>query len=463
MNASHHSHHPMAGAEDSGHNSRHNSGHNSERGVVVLAVAMFMVIFVATAALVVDIGYAKQVRRHAQNTADAAALAAAQELDGTSAALTQAVTTAKAWAHKNDPELTAGSWVGCKDSDALSVTPDLSNECISFSSDRLTVRVALPPRRQPVAFGAVVGSEGIVISASAHATKQMSNPSNAVAGPCGLCSIGSHLQIGGDATIEVTNGEIQANSLTANSNDSHRGISPAPLRWYYNNWSNWGRNAQPAPATFDSFYSPLSAPVPNPFADKDVSYAGLVIDRSNISHNNGVTNNLIQPNRIYTQGININGGTVNLAPGHYYIRGQLRVQNNATLNGHGVTLVFVCESKCGNGIGHFEFGQNSTVNITAPTSGPYTGMAIMFDPDGQNGTASQMRGKVTLEGAVYNKNAGIHISDSNSVIRSWTMVSGGILDINGSPKVYIDNQAYYDSGGSSGGGSGVPGGVGLTG
>src|SRR5262245_38832257 len=100
-----------------------------------------MVAVLAIVAIVIDIGYAKQYRRLSQNSADAAALAAAQDLDGTAAKTTTAVATAKTWAQKNDPNITAATWTGCADPSALPYTPDPNNTCISFAANYLTVRV----------------------------------------------------------------------------------------------------------------------------------------------------------------------------------------------------------------------------------------------------------------------------------------------------------------------------------
>ena len=74
----------------------------------VLVVAMC-----ALAALGVDIANVWQVRRHAQNAADAAALAAAQDLPN----LNNAIATAKTYSQRNFNVATS-HWVGCRDSGA---------------------------------------------------------------------------------------------------------------------------------------------------------------------------------------------------------------------------------------------------------------------------------------------------------------------------------------------------------
>jgi hypothetical protein len=439
-----------------------------EKGAVLVVAAFAMVALLAMVAIVVDIGYAKQYRRLSQNTADAAALAAAQDLNGTVAKTTVATATAKAWATKNDNNVTASSWDGCADASALPYRPDPNNTCISFSANYLTVRVQLPSITQPVFFGGAVGSKGLQVSASATATKTPGSAATSTpAGPCGLCIIsGRTLQIAGSTAISVTGGEIQADRLTANANDNNTAITPVPLKWYLGNSSNWGRNVQPAPATFNSRYSQLSAAVPNPFAGKTVDYTGLVTDGSNINYNGGT--NPLAPNRIYTQNVNLNGGTLTLAPGNYYFANTLTLQGGAKLIGNGVTLVFSCRASCasvGGEPGKFNFGQGTTVEITAPTTGPYAGLAIMFDPDGSQGTPNQLSGNVTLNGAVYAKQAGFNMGSSSGLIKAWTIVSGGNFDANNGT-LQINNTAYYDAvGGGTGTGTGSTSGgsVSLTG
>jgi len=434
-----------------------------ERGAVLVVAAISMVAVLAIVAIVIDIGYAKQYRRLSQNSADAAALAAAQDLDGTAAKTTTAVATAKTWTTKNDPKITAASWTGCTDPNALPYRPDPNNSCISFASNYLTVRVMVPTVTQPVFFGGVVGSKGLPVNASATATKTPGT-ATVTAGPCGLCVIeGRTLQIAGNTSVTVTGGEIQADRLTANANDSNNSITPVPLKWYQANNSNWGRNVQPSPATFNSRYAQLSAAVPNPFAAKTVDYTGLVTDGSNINFNGGT--NPLQPNRIYTQNVNINGGTLTLSPGTYYFANTLTVQGSAKLIGTGVTLVFSCRASCatvGGEPGKFNFSAGTTVEITAPTSGAYAGLAIMFDPNGSQGTPNQLSGNITLNGAVYAKKAGFNMGSSNAVVKAWTIVSGGNFDANGG-SLRIDNTAYATATGGGGGTGSTGGSVSLTG
>ncbi|OWY62156.1 hypothetical protein B7486_59950, partial [cyanobacterium TDX16] len=372
-----------------------------------------------------DIAYAKQERRETQNAADAGALAAAQELDGRSGQISRAVERAMAYAAENLAGLTTADWSGCTDPAALAYVPpnQPSAGCISFDSlatpTRIRVRV---PETSPAFFGSIMGYDSYEVSSDATAQRtQTTTTAGSPAGPCGLCIInpgrlqanvnGTNGTTGDTNRIQVTGGEVYAHCLTVNSSDSvpASSYSPLPLRYVGGcNNSNWGRNVQPAPATFEGRYAQVAS-VPNPFQDVTVSYATSIPadTQSNLSWCNGWSQGkALQPNVMYTQSVNIGcGGTLTLAPGTYYFRGNLQVSGSTTLNGNGVTLVFGCASgtvarMCSNEEGgKFSFDSNARVNITAPTSAtaatPYPRFAILFDPGNRSGTPNQLAGSTS--------------------------------------------------------------------
>jgi hypothetical protein len=141
-------------------------------GVILVMAALTLVGLLGFAALVVDLGNVYQVRRQAQNTADAAALAGAQDLpQGASV-----VATVKDYAQQNlgiAPE----SWVGCMDESPLAVLPDAanSNQCISIDNGYKRVRVQLPTRAVPTYFGSLFGHASINTSAAATAEAVLVN------------------------------------------------------------------------------------------------------------------------------------------------------------------------------------------------------------------------------------------------------------------------------------------------
>ncbi len=137
-----------------------------ERGAILVLFMLILTVMLGFAAMIMDLANARQQKRQAQHSADAAALAGAQDLPD----LVKVVTRVKEYAATNfDVEL--DEWVGCSDALALPVHPDLtnSNTCISVDSAHSTVRVLLPEHDVPSLFGQVLGVDNIDVTAAATA------------------------------------------------------------------------------------------------------------------------------------------------------------------------------------------------------------------------------------------------------------------------------------------------------
>lgn len=137
-----------------------------EDGVVMVAFAILLVVILGVAALVVDIGFVSEKTRQIQNSADAAALAAAQSLP----TRTAAVVTAQNYASANLPD---GSfpWATCTDANRPTGWNFVATSpCISFDSSFTRVKVRVPWQSYPTMFGRVlkVGSLGTTRTATAR-------------------------------------------------------------------------------------------------------------------------------------------------------------------------------------------------------------------------------------------------------------------------------------------------------
>ena len=143
----------------------HNHGER-ERGAVLVLTLVMMSAMLAFSALVIDVSNAMQIRRQAQNSADAAALAGAQDLPNAAAV----VATVKQYAYEN-MNIASSTWVGCSDPLALSRRPDVanSNTCISIDNAYQRVRVQLPRRTVATFFGRFIGASDISVTAHAVA------------------------------------------------------------------------------------------------------------------------------------------------------------------------------------------------------------------------------------------------------------------------------------------------------
>ena len=125
--------------------------------------ALLMTVLLGFAALTVDVGYAYQEHRQVQNSADAAALGAAQDLPD----LTSTVTDAESLSQTNLPHGTF-AWSSCTDSASLAVR-SVQTACISYDSSFTRVRVRLPQQSIPTFFGRVLGVSTISTWAAATA------------------------------------------------------------------------------------------------------------------------------------------------------------------------------------------------------------------------------------------------------------------------------------------------------
>jgi hypothetical protein len=128
-----------------------------------------------------------------------------------------------------------------------------------------------------------------------------------------------------------------------------------------------------------------------------------------------------------------NNATVNLAAGTYYVDKQLSLGNGSTINGAGATLVV-------NGNYAIDLGNNTSVNVAAPTSGPYTGLAF-FGLRTATPTVTQVFSNNTsmnIKGAVYFPNQIVEF-DNNGATTSGgcTQVIGRMIDIRNN--VELDN------------------------
>ena len=142
----------------------------TDRGAIVVLSALVLMGLLAVAALTLDVANARQQRRQAQASADAAALAGAQDLPDP----TKVVQTVKEYARENF-DIPLSAWTGCSDPDRLAELPDLavSNSCISIDEAFNRVRVRIPDLDVETMFAGVLGVDEIPVSASAVAESRL--------------------------------------------------------------------------------------------------------------------------------------------------------------------------------------------------------------------------------------------------------------------------------------------------
>jgi Flp pilus assembly protein TadG len=121
---------------------------------------------------------------------------------------------------------------------------------------------------------------------------------------------------------------------------------------------------------------------------------------------------------IYNGGVTFGGGmNITMNPGIYYIQnGGFTVANGVTLTGTGVTIYITP------GSGAFSFQGGGVINLSAPTSGTYSGIVMYQDRSNTtpisiaNGTTTTITGTFYAAGAVISFAGGAQMSQFGSQI-----------------------------------------------
>src|SRR5690606_1540313 len=132
---------------------------------------------------------------------------------------------------------------------------------------------------------------------------------------------------------------------------------------------SYERETSTDPFAGTPYWGSSGAPDPGFFADQSVSQG-----RNGVGRPGGST---LQPGK-YGKIVEIDGN-VTLAPGVYYCSAGFRATKGSKITGEGVTI-YVDQTKL------LDITQDVSWNLTAPTTGPTAGIAIMGNPAITGGT-----------------------------------------------------------------------------
>lgn len=228
---------------------------------------------------------------------------------------------------------------------------------------------------------------------------------------CGLyvnsdnaCALSSN----GGGTVSATEYDVVGNVCT------HAPLSPSPNTGVY-----------PASDPLAGWAAPASAPY-----------------TCNQTYPNGSGNGstiTVYPG-VYCGGIQVKNNTVNFAPGVYIlVGGGLTTQDsNSHINGDGVMFYNTFGSTIGSGNKTYAYSPiniaaNSTVSLTAPTTGAYTGMLFFDDRSAPSGYPDSYGGGSTAvyQGIIYARNNGIYMYGNSSVNTQYTIVVADWINLVG--------------------------------
>lgn len=396
------------------------------RGTIAVMVAVSLVAILGVVALSLDGGSMFEEKRHAQATADAAALAAAADLyeyywtnsgtDPNGTAKASAFLTAANNGFNNDgttntvtvniPPL-SGDYQG--KAGYVEVIVDY-NFTRSFSSIFSTTPVSI--RARSVALGSPIAADvGILVL----------DPTSR-----------SAFNAQGSGTTTVKGTPVVVNSSDPEGSIVGGGGSvAADSFWLKGGYSTSGGGTFIGPIYLNrpGLADPLAdIPPPNPTTMSQQSTRSIQYTSGDI---------YLQPG-VYTGGINVSGtGNLYLAPGIYYMQGGgFEFSGQGSLVGQNVMIY----SDPGNGNADkiSVTGQGSMI-ITAPAAGPYQGITFWQRRDSTNtGNISGTGGTTSITGTFYFPGALLQVSGNGGVANLGSQYISYQLNLGGNGGINID-------------------------
>jgi Flp pilus assembly protein TadG len=382
-----------------------------ESGQTLIFVALSMTCILGFVGLATDVGTMFYAKRNLQTAADAAAIAGAAELPyGT----TDMTTSARGASAQN-------GFTNGVNGVTVSVNPSPQSGAYQGLSGYVEAIVSQP---QPTFFMHLFQRNSMTVAARAVATNGASNGCIYTLGTSGtdilmngnvnltatFCSIiddststGSALLANGNVTLNAQSIGIVGGVLT----NGHNNITPAPVT---------GIVPVADPLAFET-------PPSNPGG----CVSGVVL-QNGISNSYGNGSSFTLPAGCYN-GLTINGSpTVTLGAGVFYMNGPMVVNGSPTVNGTNVTIYLP------NSSASFTDNGATTLNLSAPNSGAYSGILFYQNPADTSTLTINGSSSSTLKGIFYVPNANLTVNGSGStnfytsfVVSSLTFNGNGTL------------------------------------
>lgn len=364
-----------------------------ERGSILILTAFSMMVLLGIAALSVDVSYMYDMRNQLHAAADAAAKTGAFEVyrnSGVTLTALEAFANQQVIAHGLTPSACGSTGVG-----DISVCVNHPPASGPFAGDNNYVE-AIVSRKTSTFFGTVLGFADATPSARAVAGSSRAfncvyilgpgTPTLTVGNGTSLTLDGCGLEVGGSLDLK-SGASITADAVSVSAADCFGVANCTP-------------DAPPPTDPLASLAAPSPAPAHTCTTPAAVN-ANLAIDVSMVDS--------------YYCGMKIDNAVVTFSPGVYFIAGPITNRNggsNVTLNGSGV-MFYVAPG------GSIDVGTSNHVamQLSAPTSGPYTG--ILFYQDRSNSSAaifSKNNGdSLTLSGALYFPAAALELKNNDGI------------------------------------------------
>lgn len=364
-----------------------------QRGVSAIVFAIVLPVLIGFVGIGVEMGQWFHRKRSMQAAADAGAMAGAL-------VLYQGVTWADAQTAASDLAVRNGAV-------AANVTPNNPPTSGSYTADANAVEVFVT-ESQTRLFSAIFLTSDVTVNARAVATV------GTRAFGCVVALSGSAspaVSMAGNAAMNLNNCGLSVNSTSSTAFQMTNNTDLSASFGNITGGTSFANN-------YDLHSTPVSTgteAVADPFADlTNPTPSGACTQTNYTSSGNGT----IGPGR-YCGWLSIGvNDDITMSAGTYYIDGgTFTMAAGSTLTATaGVTIVL---TGSGSNWAELSLTSNTTINITAPTSGTYAGIAIMQDPDAPVTAANNIVANITatVTGALYFPTAPLNLS-SNTVIQS---------------------------------------------
>jgi Flp pilus assembly protein TadG len=374
----------------------------SRRGGVAVIFGIAVPVLAVIACGAVDLASVSSDKRKMQDVADAAALDGATQL---SVANTEgAATRAQQFAMSQLTDVVT----------RVAVTPN-----VTTAGDASSITVALHGHRSSF-FGNLlpVGGWNINVQATAQPLGRMPL--------CVLTTASAGASAGGAMTMQDQSQTTATGCLVHSNSDL---AVPAPANLVSGTAEAVGSASgqiSPAPQTG-------APPIPDPFANLNLNIPATC-DPLDLLYDLGI--NILTPG-VHCGNVTIRqNATAILLPGnHYFMKGVLSLQQNATLQGTDVVLIFDNQS-------YFQFQDSSQIKLQGRQSGPFAGFVIATTPSNTNTFQISSDSARLLLGTIYVPNALLSVSGGTTNVAdqsAWTVIIAKGLKLAGSPNLVINS------------------------
>ncbi len=370
----------------------------SRRGSVAVVIGLALTAIIGMVALGTEVVFVLLKHREMQAAADAAALGGATALatgyPANLAVETQAIASAAGFTSGtagitvtvHNPPLTGPNVANANAVEVIVNQPQTLSMISLFRSATMDVGA------RAVAIAGSASSDCVlVLDPTAQNSASLSGGATLTLKGCGLgvnSTSSSGLNMSGGATI--TTSSVSLGGASYGSSGGSKLTSTKPIA--YN-----------------------QSPIANPYSSRTIpSFSGCLQTNLQISHTPASP---LNPG-VYCGGINISGGaTVTLNPGSYIMNGgNFNVSGGSTVNGTGVTIILTTSTSNYSNIGAIIVSGGSGLNISAPTSGGLSGMAIWVDSRSPNTNQDNISGGAAIQitGLIYMPSVTVTYSGGSS-------------------------------------------------